>query len=311
MTVIFDDQDPTRVESSPRPGDVLVFDEPVAPSITERQVTSVLVFDGASTVEVVEEVADVLVLDDQAHTQVVDALTGEDLVLVTSDGLPGPSGPQGLQGPLGPEGDQGPAVLSGMYDWKDPTVLRVASLDFGPEIGLIFGAEIPEPGEQGLLEIDQIDKHGLNCGYFQVEPGQRLLVRCQADYGLHDLLVIGRQIQDNGRIGIAYEVVASDNTVVMDDSVEVSLFSSIPGEPVVGPPGPQGPAGPAGASVSYVHNQIPLSDTWPVEHNLNKYPSVTVVDTGDTEIIPNLHYDGPDKVTLTFGAPTSGKAYLN
>jgi len=36
-----------------------------------------------------------------------------------------------------------------------------------------------------------------------------------------------------------------------------------------------------------------------------------VVDTGGTVIIPNVHYDSANQVTIMFGAATSGKAYLN
>lgn len=61
----------------------------------------------------------------------------------------------------------------------------------------------------------------------------------------------------------------------------------------------------------YVHTQAPLSASWVVQHNLNKFPSVAVVDTGDNELIPNVHYDSANQVTVTFGAATSGKAYVN
>lgn len=76
-----------------------------------------------------------------------------------------------------------------------------------------------------------------------------------------------------------------------------------------GPPGPTGPVGPPAAS--YIHTQGAPSDTWIITHNLNRQPSVTVVDTGDSVIIPSIHYDSANQVTLTFGSATSGKAYLN
>jgi len=50
---------------------------------------------------------------------------------------------------------------------------------------------------------------------------------------------------------------------------------------------------------------------WTIAHGLSSYPSVTVVDTGNTVIIPDVHYDSPSTVTLVFGSLTSGKAYLN
>jgi hypothetical protein len=62
---------------------------------------------------------------------------------------------------------------------------------------------------------------------------------------------------------------------------------------------------------NYVHNQVALSASWVVVHNLGKYVAVEVVDTGDSVIIPNIHYDSINQITLTFAAATSGKAYVN
>jgi hypothetical protein len=69
--------------------------------------------------------------------------------------------------------------------------------------------------------------------------------------------------------------------------------------------------GGGGADATYVHVQSTASATWTVGHNLGKYPSVSVVDTGGTTVIPDVHYDSPAAVTLTFGAPTSGQAFCN
>jgi hypothetical protein len=78
-----------------------------------------------------------------------------------------------------------------------------------------------------------------------------------------------------------------------------------------GPTGPQGPMGPVGMDQTYTYSQVSALSTWDIIHNLNKYPSVTVVDTGGSEIIPNVVYMSSNEVQLFFSNPTSGKAYLN
>jgi len=75
-----------------------------------------------------------------------------------------------------------------------------------------------------------------------------------------------------------------------------------------GTPGPPGTPGPGG---TYIFTQGTPSTTWTIAHNLNAYPSVTVVDTGGSEIIPTVVYTDANHLTLTFGAATTGKAYLN
>lgn len=80
-----------------------------------------------------------------------------------------------------------------------------------------------------------------------------------------------------------------------------------PGAP--GAPGPPGPAGPP--ETTYVFTQIIATTVWSITHNLGRYPSVTVIDTGGTEIIPDVNYVNSNQLILYFAYPTSGNAYLN
>ena len=62
----------------------------------------------------------------------------------------------------------------------------------------------------------------------------------------------------------------------------------------------------------FVFEQGIASAVWEIEHNLNKKPSVTVVDTADEEQIPDRKaYNGKNKITLYFLSEFAGKAYLN
>ena len=51
--------------------------------------------------------------------------------------------------------------------------------------------------------------------------------------------------------------------------------------------------------------------TWNITHNLNKFPSITVIDTGNTVVTGEYNYTSNKTVTLTFSAAFAGKAYLN
>ena len=62
---------------------------------------------------------------------------------------------------------------------------------------------------------------------------------------------------------------------------------------------------------NYVHDQGSASATWVVTHNLNKYCSVTVVDTANTVVIGGIEYNSVNQVTLTFRSAFGGKAYFN
>lgn len=50
---------------------------------------------------------------------------------------------------------------------------------------------------------------------------------------------------------------------------------------------------------------------WIIEHNLNKRPSVTVVDSADNVVTPAVQYLDDNHIKLEFNAAFKGTAYLN
>lgn len=62
---------------------------------------------------------------------------------------------------------------------------------------------------------------------------------------------------------------------------------------------------------TYVHYQNVQSDTWEIQHNLDKYPSVTVVDSASNVVVGDIRYVDTNNVVVTFTAPFSGKAFCN
>lgn len=66
------------------------------------------------------------------------------------------------------------------------------------------------------------------------------------------------------------------------------------------------------ASKSFIFEQGVASDEWIIEHNTGKRPSVTIVDSANTVIIPNeVIYNSDNLMTVRFLAGFSGKAYIN
>ena len=64
-------------------------------------------------------------------------------------------------------------------------------------------------------------------------------------------------------------------------------------------------------SPTFTFNQIVASTTWIINHNLGKFPSITVIDTAGTVVTGEYTYTDNNNVTLTFSAGFAGKAYLN
>ena len=61
----------------------------------------------------------------------------------------------------------------------------------------------------------------------------------------------------------------------------------------------------------YVYNQTSASDSWVITHNLNKYPSITIVDSANNIVIGDITYTSLNEVVIKFIGAFSGKAFLN
>jgi hypothetical protein len=68
---------------------------------------------------------------------------------------------------------------------------------------------------------------------------------------------------------------------------------------------------PSAPTPTFVYNQIISAAIWNINHALNKYPSVTIIDTADRTIEGDVTYVDSNNLTVSFTGPFSGKAFLN
>lgn len=61
----------------------------------------------------------------------------------------------------------------------------------------------------------------------------------------------------------------------------------------------------------FVHLQGPPSNLWTVTHNLDKKPSVTIIDSAGNMVVGKLVYVNLNILTLQFVSPISGEAICN
>lgn len=62
---------------------------------------------------------------------------------------------------------------------------------------------------------------------------------------------------------------------------------------------------------AFVFEQGIASNMWVIEHNLNKYPSVSVVDSANNIITPEVEYIDLNNIVVRMNGATTGKAFLN
>jgi hypothetical protein len=68
---------------------------------------------------------------------------------------------------------------------------------------------------------------------------------------------------------------------------------------------------PSGGDKNFVYTQAVASASWNVVHNLDKVPSVSIVDDDNNQVYGSVVYNTVNDLTITFTAPFSGKAYIN
>ena len=67
----------------------------------------------------------------------------------------------------------------------------------------------------------------------------------------------------------------------------------------------------AGLITTYVHEQSVPSATWEIEHNLEKFPSVSIVDNYNRRFEGEVTYTDENNIVVVLTAAITGNAYLN
>lgn len=62
---------------------------------------------------------------------------------------------------------------------------------------------------------------------------------------------------------------------------------------------------------TYTHVQDSASSTWVINHNLDYYPNVEIVNSAGVAVVGDYQFVNPNVVIATFTNPFAGKAYLS
>ena len=139
-------------------------------------------------------------------------------------------------------------------------------------VPLFFDVADPVTGVVSTTLVDSIMTQNANPG------GTTLTIA-------GNISIAGTLADNNGNIGVLGKVLTSTGAgIVWDDS-------------------PQSP--------TFIFTQGVAATTWNITHNLRKFPSITVIDTGNTVVTGEYNYTSNINVILTFSAGFAGKAYLN
>lgn len=147
------------------------------------------------------------------------------------------------------------------------------------------------------VNISAIDSSGQEVAAFMnYLVGNNILINEQnkiSQFGHYK--ITSYTLQGNGTYNLVLTNIGGNGTVVLDKHYDFAAFTISSGL----------------EDKTFVFTQGVPATTWTIQHNLNKFPSVSVVDTANTSVITQVDYIDENNLTLTNTAPFAGKAYLN
>lgn len=160
---------------------------------------------------------------------------------------------------------------------------------------------------QGLQVIDGVE----------LKRGDRVLVKNQANPITNGIYRVKEGVWNRAAdADTSFKVTTGMTVLVMEGSQALKQFVLSTPDPIIinrtpltfqmltGAPG-------VGDDIAYTHIQSVASTTWVIPHNLNKFPSVTIVDSTNTEVVADITHSSTLQCEVSFSSPQTGTAYLN
>ena len=139
----------------------------------------------------------------------------------------------------------------------------------------------------------------LMLDYLQTMVGNYVMLAQLDDlnnFGIYKLVSLIQDIDEPNFYDITFSLEASNGTLKSEKYYGLAIY-----------PTPFSTVG----DKNYVHNQGTAASTWTVNHNLNKYPSATMVLSTGQKGYGDITYIDENTLTITFASAESGKAYIN
>ena len=145
------------------------------------------------------------------------------------------------------------------------------------------------------LEISGIDAGSQNTVTFMnYLVGNEIIISQQNEIGVFGHFRMDSYVQNGTVYTLGLTFIGGDGTLVDGNYYDFAVFTLS-----------------SRSDLTFVFNQAAPATTWNITHNLGKFPSITVVDTGNTAVNGQYDYIDDNNIVLTFTAPFAGKAYLN
>lgn len=144
------------------------------------------------------------------------------------------------------------------------------------------------------FRVSEVDIPGHNVENFLQEFDKKRIIVVDKDdknkYGIYDVEDIVEDISNPNYYSFTLNYHNGNGTLSLDNYYIIAMYSQ---------------------DATYKHSQSSASIQWTVNHNLKKFPSVTVTLSTGQQGIADVTYTDKNNLTINFSAAKSGYAYLN
>lgn len=182
--------------------------------------------------------------------------------------------------------------VNGQHSWQFVDVIQPGGL-YGP----VDGADISTLNSIKLNEVTIGDK---NIQNFLLEyKAKRILIVDIVDpniYGVFDVSSIVEDQDNLNNYDIILDYISGNGSLVLEKIYAVSMYAQ---------------------DATYTHRQNNASTVWTVNHNLGKFPSVSIKFSSSDQVYENVgafagvEYIDKNNLIINLAAAESGYAYLN
>ena len=114
------------------------------------------------------------------------------------------------------------------------------------------------------------------------------------NFGVYKLVSLTESVSEPNFYDAVFSLVVANGNITADKYYGFAVYPEL-----------------AASDKNYVFIQSTPSNIWTITHNLNKFPSVSVVDSANTVVYGDIDYIDENSLTITFSAAFGGKAYMN
>jgi len=150
------------------------------------------------------------------------------------------------------------------------------------------------------FKISEVDAAGHNIENFLQEYKNKRIILVQVDnknnYGIYDVENIVEDTGNSNYYDFTLEYHSGNGNLILDKYYILAMYAQ---------------------DAEYKHNQQLASNTWVINHNLNKFPSVSIKFSGGAQLYTNVGafagvtYTNKNSLTINLATELSGYAYLN